>query len=160
MPRRTRGNIAVPGRGSGDLLGRRALNRTTLARQGLLHRWDIPVLQAVERLVGLQAQTPHSWYVGLWSRLEGFRPEHAAELLVDRRLVRIALMRSTIHLVTARDCLALRPLVQPVIERTLEGSHGKRLTGLDRAALVVAAREVIEERPLTFAELGTLLAGR
>ncbi len=160
MSRRTRGNVAIPGGRPSEVLSLRALNRAMLARQGLLGRWDLPVPEAVERLVGLQAQTPHSWYVGLWARLGGFRPEQAADLLVDRRLVRIALMRSTIHLVTDRDCLALRPLVQPVIERTMAGSHGKRLTGVDTGALVATGRALLEERPLTFAELGARLAER
>ena len=63
----------------------------------------------VEHLVGLQAQTPHSWYVGLWSRIAGFRPDVAVDLITGRELVRIALMRSTIHLVTAADAWRLRP---------------------------------------------------
>jgi Winged helix DNA-binding domain len=140
------------------VLGLRALNRATLERQLLLRRAKLPVPQAIERLVGLQAQTPHSWYVGLWTRLDGFGAEHAAELLDRREVVRIALMRSTIHLVTARDCLALRPLVQRVIERSMSGNFGKRLAGLDREALAAAGRGLVDERPLTFAELGKRLA--
>ena len=97
-----------------DVLGRRALNRATLARQMLLRRAELSVPEAVEALVGLQAQTPHSWYVGLWTRLEGVEPEAVGKQLDERRLVRVALMRSTIHLVTAEDCLTLRPVVQPV----------------------------------------------
>ena len=53
-------------------LSLRAINRATLARQLLLERATLPVEAAVEHLVGLQAQTTHSWYVGLWTRLEGF----------------------------------------------------------------------------------------
>ena len=86
-----------------QVLSRRAINRATLDRQLLLSRSGLPVIDAVERLVGLQAQTPHTWYVGLWSRLAGFVPGQAADLLVDRRLIRIALMRSTIHLVSRAD---------------------------------------------------------
>jgi hypothetical protein len=51
------------------VLDRRALNRATLARQHLLARADLPPDDLVHDLVGLQAQTPQSWYVGLWSRL-------------------------------------------------------------------------------------------
>ena len=145
---------------TGTDLGRRALNRATLERQWLLRRADASVPAAVAHLVGLQAQTPHSWYVGLWSRLAGFRPEHAADLLADRTLVRIALMRSTIHLVTGADALALRPLVQSVIERSTNGNFGKRLAGLDREELAAAGRAVVDERPRTFADLGRELAPR
>jgi hypothetical protein len=120
----------------------------------------MPMLDAIERLVGLQAQTPHSWYHGLWTRLEGFQPERLAELLINRQVARIALMRSTIHLVTARDCLWLRPLTQPVIERGARGSFGRHWVGLDIEAVAAAGRALVEEKPRTFSELGNLLAVR
>ncbi|HVD34599.1 MAG TPA: crosslink repair DNA glycosylase YcaQ family protein [Rubrobacter sp.] len=53
----------------------RELNRATLARQMLLGRKTMPVLDAVERLVGLQAQIPSPPYGGLWTRLTDFRRE-------------------------------------------------------------------------------------
>lgn len=142
------------------MLSLRALNRATLERQMLLRRRRMPMLDAIERLVGLQAQTPHSWYHGLWARLEGFQPERLAELLIERQVIRIALMRSTIHLVTARDCLWLRPLTQPVIERSTKGSFGRHWVGLDTEAVVAAGRALVEERPCAFSEIGKLLAER
>jgi Winged helix DNA-binding domain len=142
------------------MLSRRALNRATLARQGLLDRTDATVTSLVEHLVGLQAQTPHTWYVGLWARLAEFRPEEASSLLESRQLVRIALMRSTIHLVTADDALTLRPLFQPVLERAMAGNFGKHLIGIDRGELAAAGRQVLEEQPRTFSELGQELARR
>jgi hypothetical protein len=118
------------------------------------------MLDAVEVLVGLQAQTTHSWYHGLWTRLEGFQQERLADMLINRRVVRIALMRSTIHLVTARDSLWLRPLTQPVIVRSAKGSFGRHWIGLDIEAVVAAGRALVEEKPRTFSELGKLLAVR
>ncbi|MGK5552980.1 winged helix DNA-binding domain-containing protein [Actinomadura kijaniata] len=144
------------------ILSRRALNRATLARQLLLERVRKPVVETVEHLVGLQAQTPHTWYHGLAARLDGIRAEDVAAPLVDRRLVRIALMRSTIHLVSADDCRWLRPLVQPVLDRDLfhNSLHGGPVQGLDMDELVAAARPILEERPRTAKELGALLAER
>ncbi len=139
-------------------LGRRALNRATLDRQMLLRRWDLPILEAVERLVGLQAQTPHTWYHGLWSRLSDFDPARLSALLAERQVVRTGLMRGTIHLVTAHDCLRLRPLVQPVLERAFNGNFGRNLAGVDANELIAAGRELVEERPLAFSEMGRLLA--
>jgi Winged helix DNA-binding domain len=131
-----------------------------LARQWLLDRTDSPVTSLVAHLVGLQAQTPHTWYVGMWTRLAKFRPEQASGLLENRRLVRIALMRSTIHLVTADDAVTLRPLFQPVLERAMAGNFGKHLVGIDRGELAAAGIEVLGEQPRTFSELGQELARR
>ena len=49
------------------------------------------------------------------------------DLLVERDVVRVALMRGTVHMVTARDCRSLRRLVQPVMDRDLRVNteHGK-----------------------------------
>jgi Winged helix DNA-binding domain len=149
------------------VLSQRALNRALLSRQLLLDRADLPeeagprqaaVIQAIEHLIGLQAQAPFPPYYGLWSRLGGFRPEDLAALLTERRAVRIALMRGTIHLVSARDCLPLRRLVQPVLERGMRGAFGKQLAGVDPAALAAAGRELVESEPMTFSQLGDALA--
>ena len=140
------------------VLSGRALNRATLERQMLLHRSTATVPQVLEQLGGLQAQTPHSWYVGLWSRIAGFAAEDASGLLENRAIVRMALMRSTIHLVTADDCLFLRPLVQVVSERALQSNFGRNLVGIDTDAVVAAGRAAVEHEPLTFSQLGKRLA--
>ena len=142
------------------LISRRALNRATLDRQLLLSRTERGVVDVVEHLAGLQAQTPHTWYTGLWNRIADFDPAAAGELLLKRELVRIALQRSTIHLVSARDCLAMRPLLQPVTTRMTRSAFGKRLSGVDLEELAEAGRELLASRPMTFAEMGRELAGR
>jgi hypothetical protein len=150
-----------------DTLTARALNRALLDRQLLLRREPLPgatgpradrVIETVEHLVGLQAQAPFPPYYGLWSRLDGFRPGDLAELLLTRKVVRIGLMRGTIHLVSADDCLRLRPVLQPVLERGLRANFGRQLTGVDRAALAAAGRVLVEDRPMTFSELGAALS--
>ena len=144
------------------LIGRRALNRALLQRQMLLRRADIGVAPALEHLVGMQAQIPNSPYVGLWSRLDGFEPEQLAKMIEARRAVRIALMRSTIHLVTARDCLRLRPVIAPVLERMFSpgGSWGKLLAGLDPHEIVSAGITLLRDRPRGHKELATALQER
>jgi Winged helix DNA-binding domain len=114
-----------------------------------------------EHLVGLQAQEPRDPYVALWSRSDSFRPEELEGLLLERKVVRTTLMRGTIHLVTDRDCLALRPALQRVCERLFwSGSpFGKRLGDVDVEEVVAAGRALLEEVPRTRAQLRTLLAG-
>ncbi|HEY2656685.1 MAG TPA: winged helix DNA-binding domain-containing protein [Solirubrobacteraceae bacterium] len=143
----------------GEILGRRALNRALLARQLLLERASMPALDGLEHLVGLQAQAPAPPYVGLWTRLEKFDSAELADLIANRRVVRIALQRGTIHAVSARDALTLRPLLQPLFDRWLRQVR-VRLGGAPPEAVAEAARGLLEDEPLTFAELGRRLGER
>src|SRR6202000_1852368 len=132
-----------------EVLSRRAVNRALLARQQLLARQPVPaadragaVLAMVRHLGGLQAQAPFPPYYGLLARLDGFPPEDRAGLLESRDVVRIVLMRSTIHLVTAADALAWRPLVQPVQDQGLASNWGEQLAGAGRGQVAAAGREL------------------
>ena len=116
--------------------------------------------RTIERLVGMQAQVPKDPYVGLWSRIESFDPAELARLIEQRRAVRIATLRGTIHLHTARDALALRPVLQPVAERWWRAQLGRRLTSAERKRVAAAGRRLVEQEPRTFEELGTLLHER
>ena len=93
-------------------------------------------------------------------RIEGFRPQELSDRLVDRSVVRMALMRSTIHLVTARDAWDLRRLLQPVLDRMHRGQFGRRLEGVDTDAVVAMGRAFVDERPRSFKELGDHLLTR
>lgn len=142
------------------VLGARALNRAQLARQLLLERHRMPVPAALEHLVGLQAQEPLEPYAGLWSRLHGFDPAELAALLSARRVVRTVLMRATLHLVTSADCLALRPLHQPMIVRRVVGVLGRRLPDVDLAELAAAGEPLFAEEPSTVGDVARRLSER
>jgi DNA glycosylase AlkZ-like len=144
---------------SGDVLGRRALNRALLERQMLSSRRKISAFDAIEHLVGMQAQAPIPPYIGLWTRIDGFDPDELSRLITDRDVVRIALMRNTVHLVSARDCLRLRPLLQTVIERGLYARRAD-IEGVDVEDLASAGRTLLEEQPRTARELGALIEER
>jgi hypothetical protein len=139
----------------------RARNRALLARQLLLSRVSLSPVRAVERLVGMQAQTPRSPYTALWSRLKSFDPMSLSRVIESRKLVRIALMRSTIHLVSADDAMLLRPLMVPILMRELANPTWRvPLDGLDLDEVAREARRILEEQPLTPAKLGAALAQR
>jgi hypothetical protein len=143
---------------AGGALGVRELNRALLARQSLLERSAASALEMIERLVGLQAQAPWPPYYGLWSRLASFHQDELVRLLTDREVVRIGLMRGTIHLVSAADCQTLRPLTQPILDRVLRSNFRGPLDGLELPALFAAGRALVEDRPHTMSELGARLA--
>jgi hypothetical protein len=84
-------------------LTRRELNRALLKRQMLLERARLSLPRALERMGGLQAQYAPSMYIGLWSRLHGFERAALTGALERRTVVQATLLRSTIHLVSARD---------------------------------------------------------
>src|SRR4051812_45444497 len=145
-----------------DVLSREALNRATLARQLLLQRSTMAPLDAVKHLVGLQAQVPRNPYVALWSRLEGFRPDALEQLLLNRSVVRIVVMRGTIHLVTADDALVLRRLAQPVLDRELERhpDYAEPLRQVELVEAMKVAEPLLAEQPRTGPALRKLLAER
>jgi Winged helix DNA-binding domain len=145
------------------VLGPRALNRALLDRQMLLRRRRMPALDAVERLVALQAQVPRDPYVALWTRVDGFRAEALSNAMEERRVVRMTLLRGTLHSVTARDALALRSLIQPAIEKVAFGSSPLRTlvrAGVNLDEAVELLRRLLEESPKTRAELVRAIAER
>jgi hypothetical protein len=133
-------------------LTRRQRNRAVLARQLLLERSRLPLVQAVERIGGIQAQYAPSAYVGLWSRLEGFRHGQLTRALEEKRLVQGTLMRSTIHIVSRAD-------YWPMHEGTREARHAHLLRvrkirderEVDRAA--GRLRALLQDGPLRRDEL-------
>jgi len=126
----------------------------------LIPRSGTTALDVVGQLLGMQSQIPTSPYVGLWARIQGFRIEDLASLLRDRSVVRLAMMRSTIHLVTSNDCLWFRSDLQASMDRLLRGTFGRSLEGLDLLEVAEAGRKLADETPHTLAELGLLLRSR
>jgi hypothetical protein len=140
----------------------RALNRATLARQFLLQRSSTAPLEAVEHLIGLQAQNPLDPYLALWSRLDAFDPHHVGKLVEDRFLVRIVVMRGTVHLVTAEDALLLRPLMQPVLDAEIarHSEFAPHLVGVDLQPVLRFAGQVLAETSMSGTQLRAALIER
>jgi hypothetical protein len=140
-------------------LSLRELNRSTLTRQFLLERADLPVLDTVKRLVALQAQLAQPPFVGLWTRLANFARDDLAAHIEDKQIVKATFLRGTLHLMTADDYLQFRASLQPVLTSALEGIVKQRGAVVDVPRLVDAVREFMVEQPRSFAEITTLLTG-
>ena len=102
------------------VLSLRELNRALLARQLLLERRRLTATQAIERVAAIQAQWPPSPYLGLWSRIDGFRAEDLVRAVARRSVVKATVMRTTLHLISARDYLAYGGLYRRGLIRQLE----------------------------------------
>ncbi len=151
----------MTGQRRGPVLDRRTLNRTLLARQHLLERVDRPTTEILEHLVGLQAQEPPDPYVALWTRIADFDPMALSDLIETRAAVRMGLMRTTLHLVTARDARRLYPVMSDVLARAWRSSpFAKQLAGLDLEPVLGAARELLDAEPRGPSALGGALAER
>ncbi|HEY8869186.1 MAG TPA: winged helix DNA-binding domain-containing protein [Candidatus Limnocylindrales bacterium] len=123
---------------------------------------EIPASEAIEHLVGMQAQAPLAPYIGLWTRLADFRPVELVDLIETRTAVRAnGMLRMTIHLVTARDAQPMRSMLEPVADRAFAASpFARNIDGVDVAEVRELGRALLEERPLTVAEMGTRLRER
>ncbi|WP_194826808.1 winged helix DNA-binding domain-containing protein [Nocardia sp. XZ_19_231] len=136
-------------------LSNRTLNRTLLARQHLLERSTLTVAQMCDHLIGLQAQDVPPPFVGLWSRIADFDPATVAAGLEDRSLVRITLMRGTIHLVTPPDALRIAPHIQPELEKApfRKGFNFGAMVGLDPEEVRANGEAVLGDEPMSAADM-------
>jgi hypothetical protein len=140
-----------------EVLSQRGLNRATLARQHLLERTAAPAIDAIGHLGGMQSQAPLAPYVGLWTRLKDFAPDELSALTDQRQVVRLHLMRNTVHLVRALDCLDWRALFYPLHAAEFSAHFRRGMEGVDRDALLRQAKRLLEEQPRTRGEAGQAL---
>jgi hypothetical protein len=137
----------------------RALNRALLARQLLLERSTLPLVDAVEQVGGLQTQYAPSGYVGLWTRLAGFRRATLTDALEDRSIVQATLLRTTIHMVSRREfwryAMGIREARRAWALRLGAGSPGEP----ELRAAADRIRAALAAGPRTVKELDGLVTG-
>ena len=138
--------VQVKNRGA---LTPRALNRATLARQLLLERKKTKPVAVIERLVGMQAQQARPPFIGLWSRIEGFKRED----LLRADVVRATMMRGTLHLMSHADYIEFRAAMQPMLS-----ALGARAKGIDLDRILTNARTFFK-KPRTFDEFRKSIGG-
>ena len=130
-------------------LGKDVLNRTLLHRQHLLERVDSTPVAMAEHLIGLQAQDNLPPYLSLAARLTDFDPYDVTRGLEDKTLVRLLVMRGTIHLLTRDDALTLRQWTVPVHDREIKVSQSiGAAREVDREAFDAALTELLADGPL------------
>lgn len=148
--------------GAPPALTARALNRATLARQGLLEPITGTAAAAVQRLGSLQAQHPEWPPVALAARAAGSKTADLAGAMERRQVVRSSLMRITIHVVSAEDLWPMFAAIQPLRlsqwrllakADPIASPLGRRMRRAHDAALAALA-----ERPRSSLELDRILA--
>ena len=122
----------------------RQLNRATLARQLLLHRERLGVVEAIHQVVALQAQAPPSPYLALWSRLADFEPAALDRAFADASVVKATLMRATLHAVDAADYPAFHEAMQPTLRATRLPDPRFQVAGLSVERVDALIAEVVD----------------
>jgi len=138
------------------------LNRATLGRQLLLRREPLDVVDAVRRVLALQAQEAASPYLALWNRLAAFDPASLDAAFAARTVVKASLMRITLHAVHAEDY----PPFHDAMLSSLRASRlfDRRFTGsglsvADTDALIPHLLE-FTARPRTKVEIENMIEAR
>lgn len=124
-------------------LSARALNRATLARQLLLRREPLGVVDGVRRVVALQAQEAASPYLALWNRLEGFDPVELDRAFAEAAIVKAQLFRITLHAVDSAEYPAFHAAMTPTLRAARLNDARFRRTGLTPQAADALLPEVL-----------------
>lgn len=139
------------------VLDPRTLNRALLSRQLLLQRQKLPIPRAVERVGGLQTQYAPSAYIGLWSRLDGFRRPQLTRALEQGRVIQATLMRVTIHMVSARDYPILTEAVRRSRRDWWRRASGRALDEAGHERVAAILRDALAQGPRSRNELIEIL---
>lgn len=135
----------------------RQLNRIYLDRQLLIQRANISLTEATERIIGWQSQIPNPPYMGLWTRLASFRRDDLTTAMQNRQIVRCAMFRSTLHLITQTDHYSFHRVIEPALVKGLRSFHGRNIEGLDIPPLVNAIKPFLAESSRSMGEIGKFL---
>jgi len=138
----------------------RELNRALLARQFLLERSTLPLVTTIERIGGLQTQYAPSGYIGLWSRMRDFRRDALTEALHERRVIQGTLLRSTIHMVSARDYWLFLAAIRQPRQDWWQRATRHQISERDMEAVVRVFREQLSKGPRRADELKGILGDR
>lgn len=140
----------------------RRLNRATLARQLLLEREPLPVVDAVRRVVAVQAQEPASPYIALWNRVAGFDAAELDAAYATHEVVKATAMRITLHAVAAEDHPTFHHAIVDLLRAARLHDNRFKQTGLTIAEADALVPDVLAflGEPRTNAEVEAWLEAR
>jgi len=128
-----------------------------LDRQLLIQRANISLSEATERVIGWQSQIPNPPYIGLWTRLESFQRDDLTNAMQNRQIVRCAMFRSTLHLITQADHHRFHRVIEPALVKGLRSFHGRNIEGLNILPLVDVIKPFLSQSPRSMGEIGKFL---
>ena len=118
------------------------------------------MVTTIERIGGLQTQYAPSGYIGLWSRMRNFRRDALSEALHQRRVIQGTLLRSTIHMVSARDYWLFLAAIRQPRQDWWQRATRHQISERDMEAAVRVFREQLANGPRRADELKAILAER
>ncbi|MFN8622455.1 MAG: winged helix DNA-binding domain-containing protein [Chloroflexota bacterium] len=151
----------MPRLSAAPLLTEAQLRAALLHRQLLLQRAPVgtPITDVLDRMGSLQDQYAPSGYVGLWTRLDGFRREELTRALEDRSVVQATLLRVTIHLASAREFWRYAKGVRAAHRAWWLRLQKGAVTEAEVAEKAGWLREALADGPHDVKELGPKAAG-
>ena len=126
----------------------------------MIERSPVALVPTPERVAGLQTQYAPSGYIGLWSRMRNFKRAALTTALEQRHVIQGTLLRSTIHMVAARDYWLFLAGVRKDRQEWWRRITRKQFGEIDMAAAAAGFREELARGPRRATELKELLARR
>jgi Winged helix DNA-binding domain len=125
-------------------------------------RESLEVVDAVRRVVALQAQHPASPYLALWNRLTDFGPAELDAAFANYTVVKSRMVRITLHAVHAGDYRAFRQAMEPSLRAARLRDDRFTASGLtlDDADALVSELLDFADQPRTAAECEAWLEER
>src|SRR5438874_9097474 len=118
------------------------------------------MVATIERIGGLQTQYAPSGYIGLWSRMRNFNRDPLTEALQKRRVIQGTLLRSTIHMVSARDYWLFQAATRTARQDWWRRVTRHQISELDMQAAVGAIRNHLANGSRPANDLKRILADR
>ena len=125
------------------------------AQQYLDKRFEGSLVELLEAVAGLNAQTARGPLTGIWARIGAWDPAALDELCRTFQVVKANVMRGTVHLLTARQYWAWRAALGGALKRNVAGFCRGIWDRVDYSELITWGTDFVSDgRHLTRGEMG------